>query len=216
MAVRGRPKVIDDETQLALYSGLTVSQLARAYGVDPTDLRQRLAGIRPAGDRNGMPLYKLKDIAPVMWRPTEKQIDDRMHHLHHSQLPKTLTKEYWSGKRSKQEYQIRAGQLYSTSRVVESVGELLKMVRMNLTLMSDTVERQVELTERQRRIIKDVTDAALTELRRAIIEKFSTATEKDLRDDEDTYQDEYLRDEHSGGSEIERVDGSNGVDDDEL
>ena len=213
----GKRLAADTETKVALYEGLNMTQIAQAFGVENMEMARRLATIEPAGERNGAPIYRLKDIAPVIWTPTAQQIDDRMKHLHHSLLPKLLSKEYWSGKRSKQEYQIRAAQLWPTSRVVESVGELFKLMRMNLTLMSDAVERQTELTERQRQIIKDQTDNALAELRRSIIEKFSQATEKDLRDGEDEYQvDEFVGNEPRGETEIERINGSDEIESQEL
>jgi hypothetical protein len=171
--VRISSRKLDAESQAMIWDGLSLAQLAQAYEMDPRDLARRIHGIPPDGVRNGSPIYKHKSVAPRMWNPTGEQIDDAMARLHHSHLPKILTKEYWAGQRSRQDYQIKAGTLVPTSKVIQSVGELFKLVKMNTQLLADGVERRSELTDVQRAIIKELTDGMLADLHKAIVERFS-------------------------------------------
>jgi hypothetical protein len=92
--------------------------------------------------------------------------------MHHSELPKMLTKEFWAGQRSKQEYELKAGDLWGTATVIEKMGEVFKLVKMSALLTVDTVERQVELTVHQRLLIKNIMDGMLIDLSTTLQEKF--------------------------------------------
>jgi hypothetical protein len=92
--------------------------------------------------------------------------------MDHKDLPKMLTKEFWAGQRSKQDYEEKAGLLWRTEKVVQEMGELFKLVKMSTLLMSDAVERQAELSDRQREIIKTLTHGMLDDLVKRIEEKF--------------------------------------------
>jgi hypothetical protein len=49
------------------------------------------------------------------------------------------------------------------------------MVKMSIRLMADAVDRQAELTDRQRHLVKSLGDGMLEELYRAVKEEFSKA-----------------------------------------
>jgi Protein of unknown function (DUF1441) len=169
---------MDAAGESMLYDGVNMAQMARLFGMNTDTVKQRIHGIAPAGVRRGVPIWRIRDIYPTMWKPTEKQVDDAMQRLNHADLPKALTKEYWAGRRSRQEYELKAGDLWPTIEVVQKVGELLKLVRMSALLMVDTVARQTELTDRQRAIIKESTDGMLLDLHEAIAKNFKTPEPK--------------------------------------
>ena len=56
------------------------------------------------------------------------------------------------------------------------MGEVFKLVKMSVLLMSDAVERQTELSDRQREIIKSLTHGMLDDLVKRIEEKFKVPT----------------------------------------
>src|SRR5690606_38995371 len=101
-------------------------------------------------------------------------IEEYLKRMHHNDLPKHVTKEFWAGLRSRQEYETRAGNLWPTSRVVEVMGGIMKLIKMSARLMSDQVDRQAELSDRQRQIVKSQADGMLEEAYRTILEAFST------------------------------------------
>ena len=168
---RGR---LDEESQAMLYEGANVTQLAAIFGCAIAVINRKIYGLRPSAVRNGSPVYLIREVAKRVWRPTDDEVRRAVMTLHHNDLPKLLSKEFWAGLRSRQEYEIRAGDLWPTAKVIEKVGELMKLVKMSAQLMSDAVERTGELTDAQRAKIKQLTRAMLIDLHAAVVEHFLT------------------------------------------
>lgn len=169
----GNGKVmLDAESKAMLYEGLNLSELGVAFRMDHRVLTEKLQPCQPTGRRNGFPTWKINDVAPHLVRPLY-DIETYIKRMNHADLPKHLTKEFWAGLKSKQDYELKAGDLWPTAKVVQEVGELLKLVKMSVLLMGDTVERSTELSEKQRGIIKSLIDGMLQELHRAVVEKFT-------------------------------------------
>lgn len=179
-------RALDEESRVIIYEGANLTQLAQIFRTDHSTLVAKIHGLQPVGDRYGVAIYAIADVAQRMWRPSEAEVERAMRRMHHSDLPKILTKEYWAGLRSRQEYELKAAQLWPTELVIEKVGELMKLVKMSAQLMTDTIERSDELTDRQRKKMKDLTNAMLDDLHKSIIENFSQpeSVKVDERDDE--------------------------------
>lgn len=166
----------DQTTRAILYDGANLSQLGNLFRMDHRVLVEKLekGGCRPTGERNGVNIYAVHEVAPYLVRPAY-QIEEYIKRMNHTELPKHLTKEFWAGLRSRQEYEQREGNLWPTTRVVEVIGGLMKMVKMSVRLMADSVDRQAELTDRQRFLVKSLGDGMLEELYRTVQEEFSKA-----------------------------------------
>jgi hypothetical protein len=167
-----------------LFDGLNLSQLGVAFRMDHRVLVEKLKDCPSTGTRNGFPTWQIHEAAPHLVRPIY-DIEAYIKRMNHADLPKHLTKEFWAGLKSKQDYELRAGDLWPTSKVVESVGELFKLVRMSALLATDTLERQVELTEPQRAIVKNLMDGMLNDLHRAVQEKFQEVEHDTHQQDDD-------------------------------
>lgn len=180
---------MDDASRTMLFEGLNKSQIAQAFKVDAKTLDEKLYGVPPDGVRNGSKVWRIHRIVPYLARLTPEVIEERMRNMSHHDLPKIFTKEYWAGQRSRQEYELRAGDLWPTAKVVEKVGELYKLVRMSTMLMLDAVEKTTELSERQRQIIKDQAEGMLEDLHKRVTQHFAAKEEENERqeaqDDED-------------------------------
>ncbi len=179
----------DDESLAAIYKGVNQDQLMRMFRMDHRTAQRKLleaktAGIGPVGRVNGADLFLIHEIAPYFCKPVFdpveyiKQMDPR-------ELPKMLTKEYWAGQRSRQEYEEKAGLLWRTEKVVEEVGELMKLFKMSSLLMLDAVERRTELTEVQRSIIKGLTHGMLDDLMKRIQERVKVPEDGELQEAQD-------------------------------
>lgn len=169
-----------------LYEGANLSQLGILFKMDHRVLVQKLHGLQPVGERRGAALYDIAEAAGRLWRPTEEEVDAAVKRMNHTDLPKQLTKEFWSGLRTKQEFQREAGELWSTTEVTEKVGELFKILKIQLQLVKDSVERTTELSERQRKLIIGMMNGTLTDIQKAIIEQFSDNVElSDGQEEED-------------------------------
>lgn len=165
----------DEETNGIIWQGATQTQLLRMFKVDQPRVKSAISKVKPCGYRGALPIYNIAEIAPYIVRPhvTPEAMEEYLKDSDHRALPPSLRKEFWIGMRQRQEYQLKAGELWPTTKVVENVGKLFKLVNMSARLMVDAVEHQVELSDRQRQIIKDETSAMLKDLRRTVTETFS-------------------------------------------
>lgn len=157
-----------------LYEGLNLSELGRAFKMDHRVLVEKLHNVPPSGTRSGHDTWTIAEAAPHLVKPIY-DIEEYIKRMHHHELPKMVTKEFWNGLRARQEYEQREGNLWPTARVVEVMGGIMKLIKMSARLMTDAVDRQAELSDRQRGLIKTMTDGFLEEAHRTILEKFSKA-----------------------------------------
>ena len=157
-----------------LFEGANLSQLGVLFKCDHRVLKEKMHGIAPVGKRSNADIFDVAEVAARMGKLTEEQVDKAIRKLNHADLPKTLTKEFWAGKRSKQEYELRAGDLWPTVHIVEQVGEMVKSLKMELDLLTDAIERQTEMTDRQREIAKQLVNGAKSNMLQRLREKFET------------------------------------------
>jgi hypothetical protein len=169
-----RTELTDDTTRAILYDGANLSQLGILFHMDHRVLVQKLHKCKPCGTRNGVDIYRIDEVAPHLVKPLY-DIEEYIKRMHHNDLPKHLTKEFWAGLRSRQEYEQREGNLWATDRIVRAVGGFMKMVKMSVRLFNDAVDRQAELSDRQRKIIKALGDGMLEELYRTVVEEFKAS-----------------------------------------
>lgn len=163
---------LDEEGASILYKGANMSQLSVLFKVDDRVLKEKMYGIQPVGKRHNANIYDVAEVAGRMGKLTPEQVDAAMKRLNHADLPKQLSKEYWAGLRSRQEYMLKDGQLWPTDEVIRTLGEVFKLVKMSAMLCTDAVERQVELSDRQRNIIKQQMDGMLVDLNAKLVETF--------------------------------------------
>lgn len=164
----------DITTRAILYDGANISQLCVLFGLDNRTVVEKLHKCQPTGLRHGVNTWRVRDAAPYLTKPLY-DIEAYIKKMHHNDLPKHVSKEYWAGLRSRQEYELKEGNLWPTDKVVSVVGEFMKLVKMSVRLQADAVDRQDELTDGQRRIVKQLGDAMLEELHRTVVEAFTNA-----------------------------------------
>jgi len=170
---RGPNTNIDPETDALIFQGASMAQICQIFGMDARDVKPKLHGkVEPCGTRRGHPIYNLKDVAPYLVSPPY-DIDEFIQKMTIADLPSILRKEFWAGLRSRQLYEKEAAELWPTSKVVDTVSDLFKTLRMSLLLTRERVEREVDLTERQRAIIVNIIDTALEDAYEKTIAKFT-------------------------------------------
>lgn len=165
-------KAFDRDTQVMMFEGCSLSQLAQIFAMDVRKIKGKLHGLAPVTTRAGHPIYRIKDAARYLVEPMWP-IEEYVKHMNHTDLPYLLKKEYWAAQRSKQLYEIDAGDLWRTDQVVEHISELLKIISLSLRLTSDSVERETALTPKQRDIVIRTMDEALANAHSEIEKKIS-------------------------------------------
>lgn len=170
---RGRPpKAKDEVTSDLLATGeASMAQLAQLFHTDAKTLPRRLRGIRPANVRNGVRVYDIREAASRLVKPGYS-IEHYIRKMHHNELPVGLSKEFWAGQRSRQEFEIKQGDLWPTSQVIEALGEAFKDARMTILLFPETVERETGVTDEQRKTIRRLCDGLIDDMRETLVEKF--------------------------------------------
>lgn len=182
-------KVNDDETKALLFEGASISQLGRLFGMDNRNVASKIHAVDPVGRRAGNPIYAVKDVAPYLVE-TQLDINDievviaYVRKLNHTNLPKMLTKEFWAAMTAKQRYEENAGDLWRTENVVEAYSQLVNTIRMPLVLAIDTVQGEVELSDRQRKIMTAIIDNLLGELSNAVVKQFGARAADRLGQDD--------------------------------
>jgi hypothetical protein len=172
----GAKPIIDEDSEVILYQGASLIQLAKIFKMDARDVKAKLHGtpVRSVGDRRGHPIFAIRDVAPYLVAPPY-DIDEFIQKMTISDLPTILRKEYWAGMRSRQLYEKEAAELWPTSRVVDMVSSLFKTLRLSLLLSREAVERETELSVRQRAIIARIIDNTLEECHAATTRQFTAA-----------------------------------------
>lgn len=179
-ALKSQPKrQVDEETSAMIYEGINLTQAVTIFGMDMRDIKMRLGNkVSPCGERRNHPVYQIREIAPYLVKPPYA-IDEFIQKMSIADLPPMLRKEYWAGLRSRQLYEKEAAELWPTSDVVDVVSTLFKTLRMSLLLTRESVERETELTERQRSIIMRIIDNALEDAHAKTVSQF-TSTKPNL------------------------------------
>lgn len=167
-------KALDSESRAMIFDGVNMSQMVQMFRMDARTLARRLHSIKPVGRRGTSDIYAIHEVVPLLWRPSPQEIEEAVRRMNHQDLPKMLTKEYWAGQRSRQDYEFKRGDLWPTTKIIEHVGEIFKVFKMAVLLFSDAVERQTELTERQRQIIRQLSRGLLEDVDSIIKRTFKT------------------------------------------
>ncbi len=166
------PKPRDEVTSELLATGeATVSQIGHLFRTDPKTLPTRLRGIRPSSTKSGVNYYDIRTAAGRLVKPGYS-IEQYLRRMHPNEMPVGLMKEFWAGQGSRQNYEIKNGDLWPTAQVVESLAESFKDARMTILLFPETVERETGVTDAQRRVLRRLADTLIDDLRESLVEKF--------------------------------------------
>lgn len=169
----------DEESLAIVYQGASINQLAGIFEMEARDIKAKIQGnVTPCGERRGHPIYKVREAAPYLV-PPPYDIDEFIQRMTIADLPPILRKEFWAGLRSRQLFEKEAAELWPTQEVIETIYTLYKTLRMSLLLTREAVERETELTSRQREIITRLIDSGLEEAHAATIKRFAKAKSAD-------------------------------------
>lgn len=172
---------VDEHSKGIIYEGATLSQLCELFSMDFRTLTRRLrrSDVKPVGKRNTYDIYHVRDVAPWVL-PPKMEIEEYLKNMHPSDLPKSLTKEFWAGLESRQRYLIKEGDLWSTDQIQSAFSEIVQILIMNSRVIEDEVDRKAELTNRQRQLVKEAIDALIDSCRVKLLDHFSKRRKKAL------------------------------------
>lgn len=167
---------------------VSVGWLAKVFGIDPSDVKRRLADCPPVARKKSGYVYSLPIAARYLVKPVF-DVTTYLKNMKPSELPPVLQSAYWDALNKKQKWEENAGQLWRTEKVIEVFGETFKTIKNDMQLWPDTIERQTELTEEHRSILLTLIDGLQDELYQTLVKMAkekqtpSTVSENDEQDD---------------------------------
>lgn len=180
-AGRRRSNAPDADTEAMIFQGCNITQIAKLFRMERRDITPKIMDVPPIGERGGYPIYAVHEVAPYLVKPLY-DVETYLRRMNFKDLPKELSKEFWAGQRAKQDFDIKAGNLWETEDIISHFGDAVKILRMSLLLIPDTLARQAGLTEAQRSATQSAIDGILNDLTDALVDRFKEDKEAD--DDE--------------------------------
>lgn len=166
-----RGKAIHPSVSTALRQGLTVAELALAFRMAKDTVIKRLAQCRPGGERDGETIYIVRDAARHL-ASLPPDVIDRVIRSNPMDLPAVLKKEFWQGHKARLEVMESEGEIWRTDDIAAFVGEAFQSIKMDIMLMRDGVERNTELTSRQRDVLQNLIDGVLVKISETLKDTF--------------------------------------------
>lgn len=180
MAVRTKPQ----EHLQALFDGCSISELASIFDKDKRTVSEKIRAVKPSGMRDGFPIYHLKEAARHLVDPVV-DVEAYIKQLRPNDLPPFLLKEFWAGQLTKQKFELNDASLWPTEDVMSVLAAVFKNLKTGILLFADTIEAKTDLTDKQRRLINELSDGLLVELHRTLVEGDIDADIKPKRQAED-------------------------------
>lgn len=162
----------DGATNAMIYEGASISQLSKLFEMDARDVSKKMAEVVPCGERRGFPVWRVKDAARALVPPevSEATILNYIANMNFRNLPAALNKEIWNGLRARLRFEQEQGVLWHTDRIAETMQRTIQAIRMTLLLVPDRLNRQDDLTPRQRDLVEKMMDELLHDLKQQIVE----------------------------------------------
>ncbi len=172
----------DPQSKAMLFDGASISQLATLFKKDKRDVTKQIAGLRACGKRQGNPIWHVREAAQYLVEPIG-DIEEKIKRMHHRDLPPMLLKEFWNGQNARLKFEEEQGDLWRTDKVLEHYATAFKALRTEILLMADAVDRTAELSDRQREIIREMTDGLLKNLRKTLVDQFKNEPDRNFDDE---------------------------------
>lgn len=150
-------------SSIQLY-GISVQQLARMFKITRHLAEVKLRNCRPMDlGAHGNPLYDLAEAAAYLIEP-KIDIDEYLSNVKSDRLPEHLREGIWNARLKQQRFEVNAGDLWRTSKVMEVVGELLLDFAGKLSQIPEQAERIGGLNADQYKKLRAIVDSVREEM----------------------------------------------------
>ena len=181
----------DDELRLEhVMKGVSATWLAKMMRMDLAEVKRRLSVVTPMSGAKNQAKYDLKTAMPHLVDPIT-DIEDYLKNLDPKNLPPKLSAAFWSGMKVRLQTMEQAKQLWPTATVIETFGEVFKIIRSQTSLWADTVDENHSLSEDQRRMLLIMVDS----LAKDILDAVKKFAEENATRSEVKWLEEYERDQ---------------------
>lgn len=162
-----------------LVRGVTAAWLAEAFDMDirAVKIRLRDCPVKSAHSRGTKMLstyYELKVAAAYLVTPAFSTAE-YLRGVKRGDLPASLQQTVWDALLKRQKWEEAAGQLWRTEKVREVLGVTFQTMKFTMQLWTETLDRQTELSDDQRKLIVELVDGLQSELYSALVENVGKA-----------------------------------------
>jgi hypothetical protein len=140
-----------------VFGGVSVGWLSKVFGMDPSDVKKRLADCPPLHRRKAGYIYSLPVAARYLVKPVF-DVQKYIANMKPTELPPQLQRDYWDSALKRQKWEENAHHLWRTEAVLEIFGEVFKRIKFSMQLWADNLERVTGLTSEQRKLLVGMVD----------------------------------------------------------
>ncbi len=170
--LEARRQKTSPETELVA-QGVSTEWLAKVFKVSRDTVERRLMRCPPLyrkmrGTKMESVRYDIATAAAYIVQPVFSTLD-YLRALKKNQLPPALQQSLWDALLKRQKWEEQAGLLWRTDKVRDALGSTFQTIKFTMQLWVDTVERQTELSDDQRKVIIASVDALQNDLYDALV-----------------------------------------------
>lgn len=159
------------EAAIPLHGPMTASlrRLAEEFGLSRDTVARRVkdAGVRPAAHLRSHPVYRLRDVAPLL---VDRAMYDAAGNVDPDRLPPDKRRAWFQSERERIDVEMRAGLLVPALEHERDVARVLGAVVQLLETLPDVLERDESLSPPQVHRLQQILDAKRQELYDRLVE----------------------------------------------
>ena len=121
-----------------------------------------------------MPKYDLFTAAQYLV-PPRVDVSEFIKGMRPNDLPPILQAAFWDAQKKRQDYEINAGDLWHTDKVISVLSETFKLIKTSVMLWTDTLEQEHGLTEKQREALQGLCDGLMDDIHRSLVKQHETS-----------------------------------------
>ncbi len=157
-----------------VYGGVTVDWLTKAFNMSRKNVVEALRQCPHLQQfRNGGVTYDLKVAAAYLVKP-ERELSEMLTSLKADDLPEKLRESFWNAKIKEMKYRALAGELWPTESVMEIFSDTFQLIASKSRLWVDELEEVSELSDKHRKMLTDMVDELMLEIKKGLIERAKT------------------------------------------
>lgn len=174
-----------------MHAGVTVSWLAEVFGMDPRDVKRKLADCPPLAARKAGYVYSIPMAARYLVKPAF-DLKKMLATMKPADLPAQLQGEFWTARLRQQKWEENAGHLWRTEAVLEVLGKMFSTIKFSMQLWVDNLERSTAVSQEQRRLLVEMIDGLQNEIYQSLVD-FAKASKTKASVAELTAEDDVAR-----------------------
>lgn len=156
-------------SQKDILGGVTVQFLSEIFRMKAATVRRRLAECEVRRYEGQSAIYDLPEAAAYLIDP-KVDLREFFRTLRPEELPAQLQKDVWDAQLKRQKWMENAGELWHTTDIVETLGEMFKTIKSTVQLWQDNIDQIDQLTDKQREALSQSCDGLLHRIHESLIE----------------------------------------------